>query len=335
MRPILLFCLLIIFSACSSNAPTPVYKAKVLPSWYLNPPSNTSEYLYGIGEGKGLKQARTNALETMLSQLGVSISSSYQSKIQSRGVYYQHLTKDVSYSLKEEISKTHISNYRLMQSHQQAYNHFIVLVRSNKKDFIEGLSKTHTHEIQKVQTDLLNYKDANVMLRYHIYSQSLNTLKDLLPNTLMLSTLDKNFDDKPYLKTLSSVDKTFQDLKRSMTFSLVSDSNSRAYRQEIQVALNKKGINLVNSARNNKNHLRISLHTSAQYTQTEGFNIAKTVLLIEIKDFMNNIIAGNKIRLTGQATQNRALALENSSKKLKKIISKTDISDILGLKKIF
>jgi len=335
MKTIIATCLLILFSACSSKTPSSNYAPKELPSWYLNPPSNTSKYLYGLGEGKNLKQARSNALEGMISQLGVSISSSYQSKLQSKGVYHQYLSKDITHTLKEDVAKIRISNYQLMQNHKQAYNHFIVLLRSDKKIFTQGLHQIHKTEVKKIKADLQAYQKRNVLLRHNFYAQSLKKLEELLPNTLILSSLDTKFDDSPYLQLVSKINHEFQDLKSTMTFSMTHDQNSRAYREEIQVALAKKGIKLASTNKRDKNHIFIDLKTSAQYSQAHGFKIVKTVLMIEVKDAQNTIIAGNKIRLTGQATQTEALALENSSKKLQKTISKTGISEVLGLKNIF
>jgi len=335
MKIILAACFLILLSACSSKAPSSTYTQKELPSWYLNPPFNTQEYLYGLGEGKNLKEARSNALEGMVSQLGVSITSSYQSKLQSKGVYHQYLNKDVTYNLKEDVAKTRINNYELIQNHKQAYNHFIVLLRSDKKIFTQGLHKVYETEIKKIKTDLPACQNSNVLLRHKFYTQSRSKLEELLSNTLILSSLDTKFDDTPYLQLVSQINQEFQGLKSTMTFSMTYDKSSKAYKEEIQVALAKKGIKLVSTKKRDKNHISIDLKTLAQYSQAHGFKIVKTVLMIEVSDFQKTIISGNKVRLTGQASQTEVLALENSSKKLHKLIAKTSISEVLGLKNIF
>lgn len=335
MKKRLSLCFLIFASlfvtACSPKAPAVVYTPKELPIWYLNPPSNTQQYLYGSGEGKDLKEARGNALENMISQLGISISSSYKSKLQVKRQYREYFTKDIDYTLEAEVKKIRVSNYELIKSQKQSYNQFLVLVRSDKQLFTQGLIKELDMKINSIKSERERYLFSNVIRRQQFYAKALIELDTLLPSLLVLSSLDNSFEDARYLENISKIKKESQELNEKLSFSLVHDKNSKAYKEELQVALTDQGKHVTHAQKNDKDHIFISLHTTTNFSNAQGFDILKATLTIEVKDYQNKVIGGNRIKLSGQATQGKSSALRNSSKKLQKLIVTSSIEKVLGI----
>ncbi len=68
-----------------------------IPNWYLNSPNNTTEVIYGVGEGYSINEAKNSALSEMSSRLIVSVGSSINTKTtsSSSGTYTKDTTKDV------------------------------------------------------------------------------------------------------------------------------------------------------------------------------------------------------------------------------------------------
>jgi len=335
MKKGLLFCVLTCLSlcitACSPKTPPVVYTPRELPGWFLNPPSNTQQYLYGSAEGKNLKEARGNALENMISQLGISISSSYQSKLKVKRQYREYFSKDIDYTLEAEVKKIRVSNYELIQSHKQSYNQFLVLVRSDKQLFTQGLIKDLDMKINSIKADRELYRSSNVLRRQQFYSRASKELDTLLPSLLVLSSLDSSFEDAGYLQSISKIKKESQELHEKLSFSLVNDENSKAYKEELQVALTDQGKHVTRTQKNDKDHIFINLHTTTNFSNAQGFDILKATLTIEVKDHQNKLIGGNRIKLSGQATQGKSFALRNSSKKLQNLIHKSGIEKVLGI----
>jgi hypothetical protein len=71
---------LLFVSGCSTQKRI-VAKKQELPSWFSNPQKSTSTMLYATGEGKNREEAIKDALNMMVSTLGVSIASEFDSKV--------------------------------------------------------------------------------------------------------------------------------------------------------------------------------------------------------------------------------------------------------------
>jgi hypothetical protein len=324
-----------VFTACSTTKPVAIVKeSKTLPSWYLNPPNNSSEYLYGVGEGSNLKAAKENALESMVSQLGVSISSNYESKINVHKHYNEFFTKETAFEIKSEVAKIRISNYEVMEREQVSYNQIMVLVRSNKAQFTKALVKEVNKNLKSIKTEQGALTSSDPLSRYRFYDKSIKELKDMFSTILVLSTLDITFDNQPYSYAVSTMTSKFQALKENMTFSVICDSDSQGFKKELQVGLMNEDKRIVEKNRNDKDHINIHVHTNTVYANAQGFDIARTVLFVEVKDNNAKVISGNKIDLIGHATQGKKVALNNAVKKLHALIEKEGVLSVLGIRSV-
>ena len=319
-------------NGCSKTEPHPITeKSKPLPSWYMIPPAMSDDYLYGAGDGTTLDEARKSALENMIAQLGITIDSSYESTLNVHKDYREYFTKKTSLKIKSEIAKLRISNYETLQSEKRSYNHFIMLVRSDKKQFIQGLVKELDQKIEKTETQRLLLQNSDVISRYRYYQDSSDELNEMFPTLLVLNTLDDSFQDESYLQTISTINAEFQALKEHMTFSLVSDADSTGFMEEIRVALSDRKIRVIEKLRNDNDHIAIALHSVVNYAKSHGFDIARAVLVIEVRDHNGKVVGGNRINLTGHSTQGKAVALESAAKKFRKLIEKDGLASILGV----
>ena len=267
----------------------------------------------------------------MISQLGISVSSSYASKMNSHKSYHEYVTKDTSFEVKSEVSKIRISNYEVIQREQYKYNRFMVLVHSNKEQFTQALVKELKAKTQKLETQRRTLTASDPISRYKFYERSQVEIKEMFSSVLILDTLDNSFNDTAYTGVVETINDEFQALKKEMTFSLSYDSASKGFKEEIQIALTNEDKRIVEKQRNNKNHISIVLRTTAEYARSNGFNIARAVLQIDVKDNNNKVIGGNRINLIGHATQGDAIALNNAVKKLHDLIQKDGIDTVLGI----
>ncbi len=65
---ILFIALFSLFVTACSQQPTLSNTVQTLPSWYLNPTPNSTVFLYGVGEGKTLQEAKNHALNDVSSK---------------------------------------------------------------------------------------------------------------------------------------------------------------------------------------------------------------------------------------------------------------------------
>jgi len=321
-----------VLGGCSKTEPQPITeRSKQLPSWYMTPPAMTDDYLYGVGDGNTLEEARKSALENMIAQLGITIASSYESTLKVHKGYREYFTKKISHNIKSEIASLRISNYETLQSEKRAYNNYIMLVRSDKQQFIEGLTKELDQKVDKIEAQCMLLQHSDVLSRYQFYTEASNELNELFSTLLVLNTLDSTFQDESYMQTILTINAEFQALKEQMTFSFVSDTDSAGFQEEISVALTDKKMRIIDEKRSDNDHIVIVLHSTVNYAVSHGFNIARVALVIEVKDYQDKMIGGNRINLTGHATQGKAVALENVSRKFRDLIKKDGLMSILGL----
>ena len=306
--------------------------SKQLPAWYLTPPAMTDEYLFGVGDGNTLEEARKSALENMISQLGITIASSYESTLNVHKGYREYFTKKTSHNIKSEIASLRISNYETLQSEKRAYNNYIMLIRSNKQQFTEGLIKELDQKVDKIEVQRMLLQNSDVLSRYQFYTEASNELNDMFSTLLVLNTLDATFQDDLYMQTISAINTELQALKEQMTFSFVSDTDSTVFQEEISVALTDKKMHIIDEKRVDNDHVVIALHSTVNYALSHGFDIARVALVIEAKDYQGKMIGGNRMNLTGHATQGKAVALENASRKFRDLIKKDGLGLTLGIK---
>ncbi|MEA3373226.1 MAG: LPP20 family lipoprotein [Campylobacterota bacterium] len=329
---ILFAIMLISLSACGGSKPAPVVtQKKPLPEWYLTPPLNSDAYLYGVGDGKNLDEAKKHALESMVAQLGISIASRFESATEVSKGYREYLKKSTTSELKSEIAKIRISNYEVIKSDKRSYNHFIALVRSDKQSFMNGLLKELELTYGKITSQERLMASSDLLSRYRFYADASNRLNETFSTLLILSTVDKTFDDSPYLKQSAKISKAFETLKAQLAFSVEGDSDTRKFAEVISVALTDNKMRVVRPSQSDQNSLAVSLASSIETARSRGFDIARIALVIEVRNHQGKIIGGNKLNLTGQATQGMDVAINNASKKLQKLIEKEGLSNVLGI----
>ena len=133
-RHILVACLPLLLSACLSMGPrgdSPGASGAV-PPWVLNPPADTAEIWYGVGEGADRDAARRAALKDVASRLRVSISGKLENQVtETNG----QVDRQARIRVSEEVQKTEFRNFTVDQA-AQGPKGFHVLVRVDRRAFV-------------------------------------------------------------------------------------------------------------------------------------------------------------------------------------------------------
>ena len=326
-----LIILIINFLSCSNKQNIQVNTQKEMPSWYTTPLKDTNKDLYGIGSGNSTDEAIKSALNNMISKLNISISSTFNSKTSTYKKYREYITQETEFSINTKVNDIYIGNYEVLKSKKYSYDTFLVLIKSNKQKFKSSLEKNINNEINNIIIKESNISNTNSLQRYSFYEKSISKLKEIFSSILVLNTLDESYDDSLYTSTFSKINKEFQKLKDTLTFSIhIKDLNSKIFVQEIKAGLNSSNKQVIKKEVHSKNHINIHLKSDVNYAKSNGFNIARISLTIEVLE-EDKIIATNTINIISHSTQGDKIALNNSSKKLHKMIEKSNIYDILGI----
>lgn len=321
-----LLCILLL-AGCSSKPQLVLQPEKPLPEWYLNPPANSFDTLTGVGGGATLQQATDSALSNLVSRLGVSIESKFESTTESTSYSYSNKSVD---TIKSEVEKIRISNYEVVFSEQIKYNQFVVMVKSKRAQFIKDLTQQVNFKLANEKQIIKNASDDNALKRYHVIKNAAEASKQLESSIIVLSSMDKSFNNAYYQKELQSLQAQSEQARQHILFVIQTDNKSKRAAEPIKNALSQQGFRVGQSA-SRDGVLVVNLKTHSQRNGSMGFQIAEMLVNVSVTDHQGRLVGSNSLNLTGHATRGFELAETAAIETFAEEIKKQGIAQVLGI----
>lgn len=321
------FVFIVLAAGCSSKPKLALETEKPLPEWYLNPPANTHELLTGIGAGKTLEDATDSALSNMVSRLGVSIESKFESITSTS--QYSYSNKSVEY-LKSEVSKIRVSNYELVFTEKIKYNEFVVMVQSHRAQFIKDLTQQVNDKLAAENQKINTARSDNALKRYHVAKNSADEVAKLESTIMVLSGMEPSFNNEYYQKKIQDHHTLSENARRNIVFVIKTDTKSLKASTPIKNALSQEGFKVHNSQPRD-GVLFINLETHIQHNRSMGFQIAEMFMDLRTSDHQGKLIGSNSVTLTGHATRGFDMAEAAAIEQISEEIKKQGIAKLLGI----
>jgi len=319
---------LLFFTACGGSKPLVVAPKKVLPTWYKTPQKTTATTLYALGEGSDKKEAIANALSMMLSTLSVSVASQYNSKtVEHQGVQNSYQTTH-SNEVTTDVAKIRISNYELVEAQSMGFRNYIVQIKSDKEKLFNTLLKDVQTTLRRVDERMLSSQNYNAIKRLKLYKKSKEELLNIPATLNVMSVLKPSFNEAPYRSKIQNIQHDSDKLLSKITFSIESNRDAKKLQAPLQSGLNAEKLQVRKSS--GKYHFRVKINSQTDKASSYGFTLARCAISITTQDYRGNVIASNKLNITGQSTQGYAIAKENVALKLNVIIKEEGIDKVLG-----
>jgi len=329
---LLLFILLAItFNACGGT-PKPMVsvKPKEIPSWFMKPPKSTSSTLYSIGEGSDKKDALANALNNMVATLSVSIESSFKSTSSTENINgVESYTKRTNNNINATVKKIRISNYTIVNSEKLGFNKYLILIRAEKIDIFNSLKNEVDQQLALLRSEESNIKSSNVLEQLKFYKNASTKTESLLYQAIIMKVLNPSFDDTYINKAVAHYKNRYTTIRDQISFSIRSDKEAKNLVSVIKEALNSKG--LKNSSKQDKYHLNLFISAKIVYANAYDFTIARTTVVISVKDYKKRTISTKQLHINGQSTQGKKVAKENIAYKLSQLIKNNGIKAIINI----
>ncbi|WP_415397972.1 LPP20 family lipoprotein [Sulfurimonas sp. CS5] len=320
---------LLFVSGCSTQKRI-VAKKQELPSWFSNPQKSTSTMLYATGEGKNREEAIKDALNMMVSTLGVSIASEFDSKVVENSGDIDAYEQTTSSEIRSSVKKIKVSNYKLLQSKEFSFNRHLVLIESDKKKLFDSLKKELDQKfliIERGENNLSN----NIIEKFRVCKDAKNLLVDT-PNTLIImNALQNSFDSVDYVEKLQGVNNDYEKILSSISFSIESNKDAKDLEPVISSGLSAKKLQILTQKEELSTHLIIKINSKIKKANAYGFILARAAISIEVKDYKGTIIGSNKLNIDGQSTHGYSDAKENVAMKLHALVEKDGIEKVIGL----
>ena len=312
-------------TGCGGKAPSPVEKVVPTPEWVNSVlPNDTQTKMFGMAVEKDRDSAIKAALTDMVSRLGTTIESSFESN---QKVENSYSTLSVKSNIKADISKIKINNYRVVKSFKINYNEFAVMIETDKQKFIDGLKSNLEVEKQDIQQKFEALKNQDSLNRYNVKQELSQRANNLVPTILMLSQLDKSFSQQLNLNYVSSKKQEFLMESNKLKFYVSGDEKSSIFVKKIKDYLAQNSFNISNSK---ENAIHIKLSTTDNITNQ---SISIAVLTLNIGVFDNgNSIGGKSLILKERYNSSLSSVYKNASIHLEEDIRSQGLNEVIGIK---
>ncbi|WP_345974281.1 LPP20 family lipoprotein [Sulfurimonas sp. HSL3-7] len=324
-----LFFTLLFFNGCSAGKKVVVHEPKPLPSWYTNPPNSSERFLYEVAEGVDKQDAITKALNLMASTLSVTIASEYKSHTTARSGSINSYQQDVESAIQADVKPIRISSYQLLESTEQGFRRHLVLIKSDKQQLFESLKKELDENIALLEGQKNSIKNGNVIEQLRFYKQADNDFASVRHTLNVMHVLNNRFDSAPYIQAAERYKGGYNDLRSKVTFGFKANRDALNLVEPIKAGLSAE--KLLVQDKYDRYHLTVFIAAKIDRVQSMGFDLARTAISVTTQDHLGTTIGSNKLNITGQSTQGYAVAEENVAIKLKRLIDKEGIENILGL----
>ena len=323
--------LFISLAGCGKPPPPPsaLEAPKVYPSWYMNPQSNDTEYMYATGNGENKDEAVRNALSNMISELGVTIESSYESNTEVKVSYSESINKEIKSKVKANVSKIRISNYEIVSAEKMSYKETVVMVRSDKLKFSQSLKKELDIAFDTIAQEEKALQSKDNLQKYNTYTELVGKAQALTSMIMVLSTVDGSFDQVRYIKTIAKLQESLLRAKAKLTFYVTGDKDSRYFETKIKNFISEKGLNL--ASKSSSDTVNIMLNTEVEISHvTNTLKVAS--FMVDIKAFANqNRIGGKTLVLKERYSDSITTSYKNAAIHLEQDMKEQSAEDVIGL----
>ncbi len=287
-----------------------------LPSWYINPFSNDSVNLYGVGEGFTIQEASKSALNNLAAKLAVTISSDSSTLMEENNY---SANEEFRGKISERVQEVTFNNYDINNSHKEGMT-FYAQVKVDRNNFIKE-QKSILAQKHKIMQNLYNSsKNKNILIRRNKLSKivdisaSASIINQILNGLKVNPNYQKNLDKYQFYKD------SYDNILDKIEFFIKSDNIK--IKDAVIEGLNENNLKVVSLKKNNsKNLVIIDIKTTSSVKKIYGSNITNLKLKFKLISNKNKILASNITEVSGASVGNHnsfGIAVKNFSKKIKK-----------------
>lgn len=319
----------LLFVACGSQKKAVIAEQKALPSWYTSVAPTSATELYALGEGRNKEEALAQALSNMASTLSVSVSSDFRAKTVVKEGAKSSVDATYESDLKSRVEELRISNYEIVNAASLGFKKYAVLIKSNKNKLFESMLAESRQELTLLEKREKNLANANAIKKIAFYQEAQKSLANLPNRLIVMRSLRSDFDGSSYLEQMQGYEMKLDRLLGSVSFVVHSSNNIANLKSVIEKGLSQKSFKVAKVL--GANTLSVTVSASIQRADAYGFTLARSEIEFVTKDSSANIIATNRVNLTGQSSQGYEVAKQNLAFVLDELVQKEGISSVLGL----
>ncbi len=308
----------VIFGGCA------VKNSNSLPSWYINPVENTAIFIYGVGEGGSLNEAKNSALNDMASRLNVSVNSSvnqFKQTIENTNKQ-DSFEKKISTNLNVEVKDIEFPNAQILNS-EVVNSRYYVLAKVDKNELIKSYTtklKLNDNLIRKsLKNALLDDKDKTFELL-----KLVPLVNKAISQTTLLSSLDSSFNGNSYISEFSGIKNQLDTLKASLSIEVDSNYRLKYFANIVTTLLKNDGYRVVQSG----GELKVVLNSTFDTTRDMAWQD------VEVKTTISTLsngrtVSNTEVTSSGKSSKSKDDAILKASYIFKEKVESKGIEEFI------
>ena len=316
MRPIVpyvtLLTSLLFFAGCASTGPKPetARMPPSMPSWYVDPPANDARFLYGVGEGATMEEAKRHALADLAERLRVTVASRYRFKERSRDVGYEYTDVERTRTVDTYTDQLTLPTAKLLQSRQLAWNRYAVLAGVEKRKVERELEEKIEKALERADTKWKETRDAPPMVRWFAARENRDALASRLEEARTLDALkEETHTTAALMKRLARYEAAMEIIRRNTALCL--DAPQGPFAEAAASATREAGWKTVDSDVC-EGLPRLTVRTRRHPYRSYGFYLLEGTTDLALSARNGQHLVSRRVRFKGVSSQNPEAALADA-----------------------
>lgn len=297
-----------------------------VPDWVLNPPKDSTEWLWGVGDGDDLESARQAALRDIASRLRVSISGSMESQMT---VFNQTVDRAARNRISEVVQKTEFTNVSLEKT-ALARGERYALVKVDRQAFIRETRVKFDSYNQKITDAIRNLNSRTALEQFMVMRRAQPEIENAIAAAQLLRVVNTTgFDLENALSGLEALQKKAMTSANQLEFSLQYKAADADIAQVLTTYLNSNGVRI---SAPNATPLLISIQATGREQMLFGNRNLRLQVILNVKDERKRNVASREFLANGNSLNTFEAARDNAMHELARMMNEAGLTGTLGLK---
>jgi len=322
MRYIVLFIVTLFLSACFNGNDYEIQEKQfIYPDWYINPPQNNQQKLYGVGSGKTKQDAIFNALDDLSSRLMLTVESTQEISSKSFRDFREYISKTTTQKINTQTQKLSFQEYKIEDFYAVSNQiYYLISVEKNSlQRTLEDEATTLYNEFNSIDNSFYDILSKNIKYKHLLEKFYTNFNK-----IQILQSLKNKDDQNKYMDTIKKIEEQVKENNNRISFYITSDTNSKSFEDIFKDSLNTK-LYKISIANGSTNAYELNLSSNLSRSKSHGIYIIENILNVKIKNNQNNQLFSKTIEIKGASSNNFEDATINLIQKLQKYKQERDI----------
>ena len=298
------------------------------PDWFTKPQQSDNQYLYAVGRGRSLSQAKKVAINQINEQLWTQV----QSQNSQREIYresngdsnYQNL---VDANIQTKSARLTLTGVEYNKVENSDVGYFVQArvkretVREQLKRELKGINQAATNEITKLQ-------HSDLLVWYLTNRAAMQKKEDAMVRIAMLSAVEPNASYST--EGIDSLISKVSEVKDSLLIKVIAEPNDKNMTSFISDALSQENVDSTQNKYNRKATHTIKLALDKRKSKVGEAYITTIISSISTLNAKSKTIASGEVISSGNSVTNYKMSAEGAARHFKTQLNEKGLWPSLG-----